>query len=62
MRFVHNYLIFFNYYYFYANTYFPSSRFVASLTLGERSLGSIDQEASSRREIRRNMSGGGRGF
>ena len=31
------------YYYFYTNTYFPSARFVESLTLGERSLGSIGQ-------------------
>ena len=30
-------------YYFYTNTSFPSARFVASLTLGERSLGSIGQ-------------------
>ena len=49
-------------YCFYTNTYFPSARFVAFLTLGERSLGSIGQEALSRSETRRKMSGGGWGF
>ena len=46
-------------YYFYVNNYFPTSRFVASLTIGERGLGIIGQEYSSRRETRRKMSGGG---
>ena len=36
---------FYYYYYFYTNTYFPSARFVAYLTLGERSSGGIGQEA-----------------
>ena len=43
-------------YYFYTNTYFPSARFVASLTLGERSLGNICQEALIRRKKSRKMS------
>ena len=34
-------------YYFYINNSFPSARFVASLTLGGRSLVNIGQEASS---------------
>ena len=45
-------------YYFYTNTYFLSVRFVASITLGERILGSIGQEALSWRETRRKMIGG----
>ena len=49
-------------YYFYTNTSFPFSIFVVSLTLEERSLGSIGQSAPSRRETRRKMSGGGWGF
>ena len=49
------------YYYFYTNTYFPSNRFMASLTLGERILGSIGQETSSWTETRRKMSGVGLG-
>ena len=44
-------------YYFYTNTSFPSSIFVASLTLGERSLGIIGQKSSSCKETRRKMSG-----
>ena len=47
-------------YYFYNNTSFPSARFVAYLILGESSLAIISQEASSWRETRREMSGGGR--
>ena len=50
------------YYYFYTYTSFSSARFVAFITLGERSLGSIGQEASSRRETRKKMGGGGRGY
>ena len=49
------------YYYLYTNTYFTSARFVASLTLGERGLGSIGQDDSSQRETRRKMSGAGQG-
>ena len=43
-------------YYFYNDTSFPSARFEASLTLVERSLGSIRQEAFSWRETRKNIS------
>ena len=43
-------------YYFYTNTYFPSTIFVASLTIGERSLGNIGQQASSWRKTRIKMS------
>ena len=50
--------IFYYYYYFYTNNVFPSARFVAYLTLGERSLGSIGQEALSRSDKRRKMIGG----
>ena len=48
-------------YYFYTNTYFTSAIFVASLTLEEKSLVSIGQGTSSRRETNKKMSGGGRG-
>ena len=58
MRFVHGYFIFL---FFYPNTSFPSVRFVASITLGEMTLGSIGQDALSRRDTRKKMSGGGRG-
>ena len=37
--------ILYYYYYFFTNTSSPSARFVAYLTIGERSLGSIVQEA-----------------
>ena len=46
-------------YYFYSNHYFPCAVVVSYLTLGERSLVIIGQEASSRRDTSRNMSGGG---
>ena len=49
----------FYYYYFYTNNSFPSAIFVASLNLGERRLGSIDQEASSCRDTRIKISFGG---
>ena len=49
------------YYYFCTDTSFTSARFVASITLGERSLGSIDQEALKHRYTRSNMSGLGQG-
>ena len=48
-------------YYIYTNTYFTSAIFVAYLTLGERSLVNICQEASGSSKTRRKMSGGGRG-
>ena len=53
--------IIYYYYYFYTNTSFPSVRFLAYLKLGERSLGSIGQEASSQMETRMKISGGGKG-
>ena len=58
MRFLHCY---FKLFFFYTNTSFPSAIFVASLKLGERILGIIGQDASSWREKRSNISGGGRG-
>ena len=51
--------MYYYYCYYYTNTYFPSVRFVAYIPLWERSLGSIDREAFSRRETARKMSGGG---
>ena len=44
-------------YYLYTNTSFPSARFVASITLEKRILGSIGQEDLSQREKMWNMSG-----
>ena len=41
---------------------FTSAKFLAYLTLGERTLGSIEQEASSQRDTRRKISGGGKGY
>ena len=49
------------YFYLYTNTSVTSSRFVAPLTLGERSLVNIGEEDFFRRKTRINMSGGGRG-
>ena len=49
------------YFYLYTNTSVTSSRFVASLTLGEKSLVNIGEEDFFRRKTRINMSGGGRG-
>ena len=51
--------ILYYYYYLYINTSFPSAVFMASLTIGERSLGSIGQEALSWRDKISNMSSGG---
>ena len=61
MRFVHHYFKSLKSLFFHTNTNFPSARFVASLALGERSLGIICQKSSSWRETRRNISVGGRG-
>ena len=43
---------------FYTNNNFPSARFVAYFTLGERVLGSIGQEDSGHMDTSVNMSGG----
>ena len=46
-------------YYFYTNTSFSFVIFVASLTLGEWSLGITGEEYLSWKETRRKMGGGG---
>ena len=42
----------------YTNTNFPSTRFVAYLTLGLKILGIIGQDALNKRETKNKISGG----
>ena len=58
MRFVHHYFRLFLLLLFIYKCFYSFTIFVAFITLGERSLGSIGQEAYIKKETSRKLSGG----